>query len=128
MLGWSITVRIAPPEPRLATRESILASWVCDASGLVWLDPLIAQGKVHQTKRSGYPNEYSGLAQDLLPLIDTGKAMRRRGLGAWVIGLDEGEEYVIPPEGLVSDVVKYADRIAACPADQTLMIEAWDQS
>ncbi|MGE7137423.1 hypothetical protein ACQKIE_07305 [Luteibacter sp. NPDC031894] len=127
MLGWSITVRIAPLKGAKLGPESILARWMTDASGLAWLHPLLDQGRVLQTKKNGYPNEYRGLAGDILPLLQT-DAMQPRGLGAWVFGLDEGEEYAIPPGGMVADAVRYDDRIAACRDDQWLTIEAWDQS
>lgn len=133
MLGWSITVRMAPfetdmPKDGPAEPESLLARWRCDASGLDWLRPLIEQGKVRQTKHHGYPNQYVGRAADLLPLIQQGEAMRPRGLGVWVIGLDEGDEYAIPPGGMRGEVIRHDDRIAGCPGDRWLTIEAWDQS
>jgi hypothetical protein len=127
MLGWSITVRISPPNDQLSGAEDILARWLTDASGLTWLRPLVDQGKVFQTKQNGYPNEYRGLAGDILPLIRT-DAMQPRGLGVWVFGMDEGEEYAFPPSGVVTDVMRYEDRIAACLDDQWVIIEAWDQS
>jgi|GEM_PF-820990 len=133
MLGWSITVRMAPsdtvaPGSGSAGAESILARWTCGVGGLDWLGPLLQSGAVRQTQHHGYPNTYRGRSADLLPLIEGGEAMRPRGIGVWVIGLDEGEEYAIPPGGIRSDLVVYADRISQCPADAWLTVEAWDQS
>lgn len=133
MLGWSISVRMAPsgtdcPDDSPADSDSLLARWMCDPSGLDWLRPLIEQGKVRQTKHHGYPNQYVGRAADILPLIQQGEAIRSRGLGVWVIGVDEGDEYAIPPSGAHGHVVIHEDRMARCPDDQWLTVDAWDQS
>ncbi len=109
-------------------RRGILARWVADASGLAWLRPLIERRKVLQTNQNGYPNEYHGLAGDILHLIRNAATMYSPGLGMWVLGIDEGEEYAIPLSGMVADAVTYDDRIAGCADDRWLTVEAWDQS
>ena len=45
----------------------------------------------------------------------------------WIFGIDEGEEYAQPP-GWLGKIELHTDRMAACPADCVLTIDAWDQS
>ncbi|MVN88506.1 hypothetical protein GO986_17335 [Deinococcus sp. HMF7620] len=130
MLGWMIFVYQAPPDQ--VARNSpdpepfLLAHWEAGLGGLAWLDDLVKLGKATQLRFDGYPARYTAQTADVLPQITSGK-IRPANSGLWVFGIDEGEEYVQPPAWL--KVVQTShDRIAACPPDALLTIEAWDQS
>ena len=131
MIGWWIVVSTQTPEERdrvdqNARRAAILAQWESGAGGLDWLSTLTRTGKAKQHTFSGYPNRYPARAGDVLPLIESGDIAPPKD-GIWVFGIDEGEEYVQPP-GRVGKIEFYADRVANCPGDQLLTIDAWDQS
>ena len=131
MLGWWIVVSTQSPEEvdradQEARREAILAQWETGLGGIDWLEDLTEQGKATKLSANGYPNRYTALAADTLPLIEGG-GIRPPKDGAWVFGIDEGEEYAQPP-GWMDKVEVHRDRVAACPADLLLTIDAWDQS
>ncbi|GHU08376.1 hypothetical protein FACS1894158_17600 [Betaproteobacteria bacterium] len=132
MLGWWIIISTLSPEERdWADRESrrttTLANWETNAfGGLDWIDKLIEEGKATQLSANAYPNRYTAMARDVLPLLENGGIGPPRK-GPLVIGGDEGEEYVQPP-GWMGKVEKNPSLIAACSPDQRLTIDAWDLS
>ncbi|MDK9498332.1 hypothetical protein QEZ40_003283 [Streptomyces katrae] len=118
MLGWSITLWRGTPEERdRATPEereaATLAYWVVGLYGLDWLTELVKAGRAEELWRSGYPSRYTALAGDVLPLFTDAAPPGSGGSGTGRAPFD---------------VRLHPDRIAACPADQTLTIDAWDQS
>lgn len=68
------------------------------------------EGKATQLKTGGYPNRYTALAADVLPLIQ-----------------GEGEEYALS-SGCMEKPNLRSDSIRDCPFDATLTIDAWDLS
>jgi hypothetical protein len=54
-----------------------------------------------------YPNRYTVRAGDVLPLLENGG---------------------IQSPGWMGEIKVHAERVAACPADLILSIDAWDQS
>ncbi|MER7468210.1 hypothetical protein [Streptomyces sp. NPDC097981] len=94
-----------------ARKEATLASWEVGMHGLDWLTALVQAGKARQLSGNGYPSRYTARAADVLPLLAGGA----------------------PPNAAGSpyhprQVTLHPDRMAACPADQELTIDAWDQS
>ncbi|MCX5199195.1 hypothetical protein OOK31_35845 [Streptomyces sp. NBC_00249] len=85
-----------------------LAYWTT-TSMLGWLHELEMQGKARKILDSGYPLRYTARARDVLPLLADEALL---GMGVW------------PHTGKSL----YPDRIAACPGDQLLIIDAMDQS
>ncbi|PRC94733.1 hypothetical protein [Solimicrobium silvestre] len=69
---------------------------------------------------SGYPNRYTAVAGDILPNISNGPP---RHDGQTIIG----DDYVMPGKW-TGNVKIRRDKIAACPPDQILTIDVWDQS
>ncbi|MEU9043617.1 MULTISPECIES: hypothetical protein [unclassified Kitasatospora] len=117
MLGWWIGItELGPQEYDHAAREersaALLAKWEIGVAGLDWVQELVAAGKAEQLLRGGYPNRYSARAEHVLPLLTAGT----------VPGAGTG------PFSRVLTVETHPERIAACPADRLLTIEAWDQS
>ena len=113
MIGWRIVVSSQTPEERdraeIDAREAtILAEWEIGLEGIDWLQQLAQDGKATQLSVSGYPNRYMARADDVLPLLDNWR------------GEIERRAYHI--------FEWHADRIAACPAEQVLTIDAWDLS
>lgn len=131
MIGWWIVVSTHSPEEcdcanQEARRAAILAQWETGADGIRWIEHLSAEGKATKLTGGGYPNRYTAKAADVLQLIEGGGIQPPKD-GVWIFGIDEGEEYAQPP-GWMGKVKVHADRVAACPADQVLTIDAWDQS
>ena len=131
MIGWWIVVSTQSPEERdradqEARRAAILAQWETGADGIRWIEHLTEAGKAAKLAGGGYPNRYTARAGDVLPLIEGGGIKSSKD-GIWIFGIDEGEEYAQPP-GWMGKVEVRADRVAVCPADQVLTIDAWDQS
>ena len=131
MIGWWIVISNQVPEERDradqdARRAAILAQWEAGADGIRWVEQLAEQGKAAKLSGSGYPNRYTAQARDVLPLIEGGGIQPPKE-GVWIFGIDEGEEYAQPP-GWLGKIELHTDRIAACPADCVLTIDAWDQS
>ncbi|MEV6976867.1 hypothetical protein [Kitasatospora sp. NPDC093806] len=115
MLGWWIVISAPDPQrpdrPTADTRGSVvLAKWEAGLGGLDWLSGLVEAGKAEQLSHNGYPNRYTARAGDVLPLL-AGGTVPDTGWGA-----------AHRPRDL------YADRMAVCPPDRSLTIEAWDQS
>jgi hypothetical protein len=131
MIGWWIVVSTHSPEEHdradpEARRAAVLAQWETGAGGIGWIERLTEAGKAAKLAGGGYPSRYTARAGDVLPLIQ-GDGIQPPRNGFWVFGIDEGEEYAQPP-GWMGKVEVHANRVAACPADQVLTIDAWDQS
>ncbi|GEM49459.1 hypothetical protein [Deinococcus cellulosilyticus] len=131
MIGWWIVVSMQTPEERDLTdlegrKRAILAQWETGVEGVRWLDDLTDAGKATRLSGGGYPNRYLALAGDVLPLLQ-GETTSLPREGVWVFGIDEGEEYALPP-GWRGKVEMNADLIRTCPASHLLTIDCWDQS
>lgn len=124
MLGYEIFVYrmdlIEMPERPGSKDSALLARWMVNLFGLDWLQELVKQGKAEFERNSGYPERFIVAAQYILPVLKAGVPRARSPL---VIG----DDYVMPPNW-IGDAVLHEDRIAACPAEQLLRIDAWDQS
>jgi hypothetical protein len=107
MLGWDIRVR-----REQAPRELPLASWSSGVLGLSWLDDLVRQHRAEDLGGNGYPKRYSMTAAVLFPIIT--QSVRTGEAAA--------------PAGWGEQVNLERERMAACAADERLVLEAWDQS
>lgn len=108
VLGYWIVISTQPPEDVAALevrKKSVLANWETGTAGIRWLDELVSDGRATKLRGDGYPNRYVSTARVVLPLIAP-----------------------MPPGGKSSNAIFKTDEIAACPPDQSLTIEAWDQS
>lgn len=124
MIGWWIVISTLSPDERAQSAErqaSILASWEVGVEGLEWIEVLVTQGEASRLRRDGYPSVYVAKAAAVLPLLNDGPPRSRTGLTMI------GDDYVMPP-GWHGEWDIHPDRIAACPLDQQLTIEAWDLS
>lgn len=99
MLGWQILIR-------KESAETSLASWTAGLGGTEWLDTLVNENKAKNLGGNGYPNSYSAKASAILPLLMP-ESITAIGGGNPRLKIDE---------------------IESCSADETLIIEAWDQS
>jgi hypothetical protein len=88
--------------------------------GLDWLDSLVKDGKAVDLGGNGYPVRYTAAAADILPLIASGPPKHS---GPPVFSSD----YILPA-GWIGEVRIDHAKIAQCPRDAQLSIEAWDQS
>lgn len=124
MLGYEIFVYrmdlIEMPERPGSKDSALLARWMVNLFGLDWLQELVKQGKAEFERNSGYPERFIVAAKYILPVLKAGVPRARSPL---VIG----DDYVMPPNW-IGDAILHEDRIAACPAEQLLRIDAWDQS
>jgi hypothetical protein len=121
MLGWDVMVfrKIPRPQPEKA-EELLLARWATGVFGLKWLDDLVRSNRAVDLGGNGYPSRYSIAAGVLLPVIS-------RGLPANSSPLVVGEDYSLPP-GWNGKLEIDAEKFSACPSEEQLIIEAWDQS
>lgn len=109
MMGWWIVVSQGQPDGVMIDKVDTLASWETGLSGLRWLNNLVASGKARKLRGDGYPNRYEARAADVLPLL------------AEVTGRIDFTYKLFKP--------KFdRKRIAACPSDSVVTIDAWDQS
>ncbi|MFE7562028.1 hypothetical protein [Kitasatospora sp. NPDC057500] len=107
MLGWWFVVK----GPAVGDGEGeVLAKWETGLGGLHWIAALASAGRAEQLRFDGYPLRYTARAGDVLPLLADGSVFEG-GPGA-----DHR------PRELD------AGRIAACPPDALLTVDAWDQS
>jgi hypothetical protein len=123
MMGWWIIVDGQTPEQRDSPERdeaTLLATWESSVGGTDWLDQLVEQGKAVHLSRGGYPDRYTALAGDVLPLLRDGVPDHA---GMTIIGDDD-----VTPAGWKGKITLHRDRMDACPSDQMLTIDAWDQS
>ncbi|MGV9269048.1 hypothetical protein ACWDRR_30765 [Kitasatospora sp. NPDC003701] len=115
MLGWWIGISTQTPEQRdgagdEARKAALLGHWEIGLGGLDWLTGLVAEGRAAQLLHHGYPSRFTARAGDVLPLLAAaGAPGAGPTAGAFLLEL-------------------HPDRIAACPADRVLTIDAWDLS
>jgi hypothetical protein len=122
MLGWWIIVRrLGGPDLRPSVDPNVLATWETSVGGLDWLDDLEKNGKARCRSRGGYPTIFIALAEDVLPILRAGQPPRHRDFD--VIGDD-----YFTPAGWRGPMTVHHERIAECPGDEVLRIDAWDQS
>ncbi|MDM0030069.1 hypothetical protein [Variovorax saccharolyticus] len=123
MIGWGIVVVAQTPEERrqaVDRKAAVLATWEVGPGGIEWLRELVDAGNATQLSFDGYPNRYTALAGNVLPLLAAGPPVYG---GPPVLG----EDYVLPPNWR-DDVILHQDRMLACSPRQFLTIEAWDLS
>ena len=123
MIGWWIVVAAQTPEERdrsLDRKEAVLANWEVGPGGIDWLQQLVREGKATWLAFNGCPNRYTAKAGDVLPLLAGGPPAHR---GPAIIG----DDYVMPANWK-GDAIFHPDKIATCPPDQPLTIDAWDLS
>lgn len=123
MIGWYIAVYQQTPAERLASHErsALLASWEAGVGGLAWLDKLVAEGTAECLSRGGYPSRYTARANDLLPLIVAGPLTPNHTL---IIGANHGRQ----PQSWIGHLKVEQPKFDACPPEQILTVDAWDQS
>lgn len=112
MLGWEIFVFQANDE------SSSIANWKTGILGLRWIDGLVIAGNAIDLEGNGYPYRYSIAAGVLLPIV-------RAALPLNDSPLIIGDDYILP-KGWNGELL--LEKLANYSADETLMIEAWDQS
>ncbi len=125
MIGWHISIYrqaeggSSPAE--FETQEGArLAVWQTSWGGLEWIDELVKQGKAIDLGGMGYPMRYTAQARHLTGHVLVGPP-------------DANETWVRGPQDIVTD--KWAGKTVvdraetdACPPDEWLIAEAWDES
>lgn len=125
MLGWNISVYRGAPDPD--QRDSSAASdgirlgvWQTGVGGLDWINDLVSAGRAVDLGGDGYPHRYRASARDVLPVLRGGPPGAKRTWSAdpWDILLPgwEGATRIDHPA------------LDECPAEEWLLIEAWDES
>lgn len=124
MLGWMIIIAAQTLDERDASdtdRDAAeLARWKTSVGGMQWLDKLVVEGKAKCPPSAGYPRRYFAKAGDVLPILADGIPDHH---DTPILG----DDYIMPANWK-GDVTFRHDRIAACPPDQVLTIDAWDLS
>ncbi|GAA1405425.1 hypothetical protein GCM10009639_52310 [Kitasatospora putterlickiae] len=107
MLGWWFLVKA----PAAGSDEGeVLAGWETGLGGTNWIRDLVKAGRAEQLRFDGYPLRYTARAGDVLPRIADGS----------VFDTGPGAEY--------RRCEVFPERIAVCPSDALLTVDAWDQS
>ncbi|WP_449427213.1 hypothetical protein [Rhodanobacter umsongensis] len=122
MLGWWIIISSQTPQERdnAVDKSAILATWEASVGGKEWIDALVRDGKATQLLFDGYPCRFIAAAKHIFPLIQHGPPQHTAPV---VIGDDYVSE-----GGWSAKATIHRDRMAACPEEKTLTIDAWDQS
>jgi hypothetical protein len=122
MLGWDVLVyRTDAKRPRDRPWEVAFARWSTGLGGLDWIRALVDAGLAQSLgDHGGYPCSYRMPARHLLAAI-------AHGLPAHDSPVVFGEDYVLPA-GWNGDLHVDPLQVAACAPDDSLDIEAWDQS
>ncbi|MDC1429757.1 hypothetical protein N8199_07655 [Emcibacteraceae bacterium] len=117
MLGWEIFIQTIPTDTH---KEVTIATWATGMRGTDWLDELAKIGKAQDFGGNGYPVKYSAKVKDLLPILSLGAPEFK---GTTVIG----DDYVIKA-GPSWNVKIHEKELSKLEPEETLIIEAWDQS
>jgi len=125
MLGWWIIVSTHTPEERDRAdqdtkRTGVLAQWEAGVEGVLWIEDLVGSGQAKKLSRSGYPNRYTARASEVFPML---RATFTATGDAKFAGADGPLGPVWQDKNEFNE-----DRVALCPADRILTIDAWDQS
>lgn len=90
--------------------------------GIDWLDELVKEGLIELVEHNGgYPIKYAGKAKVILPHLSSQPAPYK---GPLVIG----EDYVMP-SGWKGHINIKEHSVRAClENDETILVNAWDQS
>lgn len=121
MLGWWTVVTTETLEQRKQatgnSKEMTLATWDAGLGSMDWILNLCKAGKATQHSSGGYPNRFTALASELVPLLEKGIADNP--------GVRFGGD---TPTGWKGSITVHHERIAACTPQQMLTVEVWDQS
>ena len=124
MIGFEIFVYradlVTDPNATWPEEKALLIRWLVGGlGGLRWIDDLVKEGKAVDLGGNGYPLRYTALAKDFLPRIASG--IPKPGGGPII-----GEDYYLPANWIGKPAI--TKEFACCPAEQLLLINAWDQS
>lgn len=122
MLGWWILIQRRVPDGQddTGTREVTVATWTVGLGGLDWLNDLVVEGRAVDLGGNGYPDRYTITAGELRKVISAGPP---RPKGPDVIG----DDYFRPGNWIGRAEVNRAE-LDACPEQEILEVEAWDES
>lgn len=125
MLGWHISVyRQTDDGLAPATTESArglrLAVWQTGLRGLDWIMELVKAGDAIDLGGNGYPCRYTATARNLVSHIIGGPPEAN---AIWLF-----DEHDILTEEWAGKTVIDETVVSACPPDEWLLVEAWDES
>jgi hypothetical protein len=123
MLGWEIFIdqKRKPMSVNSSAPCPGIASWRAGLNGTKWIDELVASGQARDLgQNQGYPCRYELTAGVLACVLRQGVPQHQ---GPLVIG----DNYALPA-GYVGDARIDMARLESLPADEPLIVEAWDQS
>ena len=100
-------------------RGNRIAVWQADVAGLWWIDELVKSGAAIAARANGYPSVFYVKAVDVVPRLDAPPGARP----VWVSGPDD----VLTGKWAGRTVIDHS-AAAACPPEEWLLIEAWDES
>lgn len=125
MLGWHISVsRQSGDGSQPAAGDSEcnepLAVWQTGLGGTRWLEDLVLAGKAVHLGGNGFPTRYSARAIDTLPHLIPKPPLAR---DTW--HFDPGD---ILTDKWLGKTFLDAHAMIECPAEEWLLIVAWDES
>ncbi len=119
MLGWAVMVWRASVESG-GTRVPAMAQWETGVFGLRWLEALVDKGLAQDLGGNGYPLHYRIRADAFAQAIG-------QGLPSNASPEVIGDDYVLPA-GYNGKLTLDIECLRRCPADEWLVVEAWDLS
>lgn len=125
MLGWYFSVcrqkgdGTQPADPH-AEQGECLATWQARIRGLDWIEELIELGQCKPMHGYGYPYRTTAQARFVLPQILKGPPHAREHFTAASYEIVVGKPHDGP--------LVHKDRILACPPDDWLIIQIFDES
>ena len=120
MLGFEVMIWRETEANMPKPWEWRVARWLTGTNGLAWLDGWAATGQVKNLGGNGYPLHFRIKAGTLAQVL-------AGGLPANDSPLVIGDDYVLP-RGFNGTLELDAAKLQACPEDEWLVVEAWDQS
>lgn len=125
MLGWQIYVCRGvfdgnENEETFSNSKDLLATWMTNWNGTLWLDEMVGAGNAKKHSGHGYPNLYTAQAKHILPIIKNGPPYSKSGLVV-------GEDYVMSPSWSGATNLNNP-KLEQCLEEEVLTIAAWDLS
>jgi hypothetical protein len=125
MPGWHITVYRqdsggdSPASSEVATGAT-LAVWQTGLGGLNWLDDLVEKDLAISLGGNGYPTKYTAKLEHVRKVVLDGPPLARE---TWVFEVGD-----ILTDAWLGKTTVYQEALCQCPAEEWVLIEAWDES
>lgn len=98
-----------------------LAVWQTGLCGLDWIEELVKQNKAISLGGTGYPLEFTAIAENIIPMILNGEPPN-----AYPVWIFDYGDIILP--GWLGKTTKDQSVMNECQPHEWLLIRAWDES